>query len=937
MKKVLTLFTVLIYTCTTNNEMVKHPLDKSEVRTLVLENELKVYLLSNPNFNMSAASVAVQVGSLDNPNNRQGLAHFLEHMLFLGTEKYPDVDEYNTYLRTNGGYSNAYTSSDLTNYQFQVLPNAFEGAIDRFSQFFISPLFTEEYTAREVNAVNSEHQKNIMNDNWRRFRISGMFAKEGHPEQKFGTGNLETLGDIKRSELLDFYDKHYSSNRMGLAFLSTHPLDEMEGWARKYFSNIKNNNKNRNTYDSDYFEKKETFRLVKINPVKDIRDLIMTFPLPGTRHLYSSKPGRQFGFILGHEGSGSLLSYLKDNGWATSLSAGVGPRSEDHGSASVSIGLTEEGQNNYKEVIKSTLDYVDLMKRLGHPKHVFDELKTMSALDEIYASKGEGMWRATQLANEVMMYPIEDAGRINYIYTNNDTKPYEDLLSHITAKNMLTMLISKGVETNKIEHFYQAPYSYLEDDEVYKYLISTEQRAELTIPKANPFIPQKATVPNRELDDTILPKKTMSSNGVSLYFGQDHEFLRPKGVISLKILLPKETMGVKHKVYSKIYAACVNESLNELSYPAKQAGLNYSIREGYEGIYVDVNGYTESALRLYELILEHMVAFSITDSQFDAIKDKIVRGYENFSLSDAHQQTRELAPDLFFNVKYKWKDALPLAKAATHDFLKKYNSTLYKKTFLEAMVYGDFKEQDGEKVVNLFTKKTNTSSITKDRTFELDYLKLSKPETIQYTEKLLVNNSCIFRKYSIGMDSPETRATATIISKALEQPFYTEMRTNQQLGYIVWSYSSNYDESYYLNFLIQSGVYPADELNRRVDGFISSASNIIKDMDQETFEQLVDSAIEQLEKKPMSISERASKLKNFIFEHRNDFERDLKTIEALRKLEKDSVEGQLSKTISPNTRKMVNILTFANNHENKSNVKNSFLNLNNWKSERLYE
>ena len=97
-------------------------------------------------------------------------------------------------------------------------------------------------------------------------------------------------------------------------------------------------------------------------------------------------------------------------------------------------------------------------------------------------------------------------------------------------------------------------------------------------------------------------------------------------------------MSVKHRVYSRIYSACVNESLNELSYPAKQAGLNYSIKEGYEGIYVDVNGYTESAIKLYELILEHMVAFSITDTQFEAIKDKIVRDYENFSLSDAHQR-----------------------------------------------------------------------------------------------------------------------------------------------------------------------------------------------------------------------------------------------------------------------------------------------------------
>ena len=316
MKKKTIFFLVIFLASCTQNKILKHPLDKSQSKTVVLENGLKVYLLSDPSFNVSAASVSVEVGSLDNPNERQGLAHFLEHMLFLGTEKYPDVDEYSSYLKTHGGYSNAYTASDHTNYQFQVLPDGFEGALDRFSQFFINPLFTEEYTSREVNAVNSEHQKNMLNDNWRQFRIASLFAKKGHPERKFGTGNLETLGDITREELIQFYKQHYSANRMGIALLSTHSLETMESWCRKYFSLVKNYNLDRNKYDPKYLEEKETFRLVQIDPVKDVRNLNLLFALPGTRHLYKSKPGRQFGFILGYEGKGSLLSYLKQKGWA---------------------------------------------------------------------------------------------------------------------------------------------------------------------------------------------------------------------------------------------------------------------------------------------------------------------------------------------------------------------------------------------------------------------------------------------------------------------------------------------------------------------------------------------------------------------------------------------------------------------------------------------
>ena len=163
-------------------------------------------------------------------------------------------------------------------------------------------------------------------------------------------------------------------------------------------------------------DKKETFRLVKIEPVKDIREMKLWFSIPGTRHLYGTKPGQQLGFILGHEGEGSLLSYLKDKGWAITLSAGASEFSRDYGAAVVTVGLTEKGLKEYKEVLKATIDYIDLMKKSGFQKHVYQELKSMASLNEIYSSKGEGMYRAIGLANEAIWFPLEDVGRISYIY-----------------------------------------------------------------------------------------------------------------------------------------------------------------------------------------------------------------------------------------------------------------------------------------------------------------------------------------------------------------------------------------------------------------------------------------------------------------------------------------------------------------------------------------
>ena len=100
-----------------------------------------------------------------------GLAHFCEHMLFLGTKKYPDESEYAQFLTSNGGYDNAYTDSEDTNFYFSVNSEKLEKALDRFSQFFISPLFTESAVGREISAVNSEYEKDKGIPGWHLFQL----------------------------------------------------------------------------------------------------------------------------------------------------------------------------------------------------------------------------------------------------------------------------------------------------------------------------------------------------------------------------------------------------------------------------------------------------------------------------------------------------------------------------------------------------------------------------------------------------------------------------------------------------------------------------------------------------------------------------------------------------------------------------------------------
>ncbi|GFY98228.1 insulinase (Peptidase family M16) family protein [Actinidia rufa] len=152
-------------------EIVKPRTDKRDYRRIVLHNSLQALLISDPETDKCAACMEVGIGSFSDPEGLEGLAHFLEHMLFYASEKYPLEDSYSKYITEHGGSTNAFTASEHTNYYFDVNADCFEEALDRFAQFFIKPLMSPDATMREIKAVDSENQKNLLSDGWRMNQI----------------------------------------------------------------------------------------------------------------------------------------------------------------------------------------------------------------------------------------------------------------------------------------------------------------------------------------------------------------------------------------------------------------------------------------------------------------------------------------------------------------------------------------------------------------------------------------------------------------------------------------------------------------------------------------------------------------------------------------------------------------------------------------------
>lgn len=210
-----------------------------------MQNDLTALLVSDPDSKESACAVKVNAGSLNEPKNVMGLAHFLEHMLFQGSGKYPGNEEFSDFLSRNNGETNAFTSDDSTVYYFKIENKAFQDGLDIFSHFFIDAKLDKDAVDKEINAVNNEYEIDLQKNEWRFMELLKKLARKENPFHRFTIGNLKTLKDIPNSmnisvydELKKFYNSYYSSDKMNVCIISNESLDTLEEIANKKFSDV---------------------------------------------------------------------------------------------------------------------------------------------------------------------------------------------------------------------------------------------------------------------------------------------------------------------------------------------------------------------------------------------------------------------------------------------------------------------------------------------------------------------------------------------------------------------------------------------------------------------------------------------------------------------------------------------------------------------------
>ena len=909
------------------------PRDPRSFRGLLLPNGLRVLLCSDPTAKKAAAAMDVQVGCFSDPRDLPGLAHFCEHMLFLGTERFPVEGDFERFVSAAGGSNNAYTDSEDTNYFFDVTPSALPGALERFAGFFYAPLFDESATAREVSAIDSEHSKNLQSDYWRYGQLIKLRAAQSHPLTNFGTGNAQTLrgGDAAaRAALLRFHGEHYAASQMSLAVVGPQSLEQLQKLATGNFGIDKLPRRDdvvpaSAAYDSLPLPYAPGSGLgssvVLMRPVQQQRTLSVSWcvPIDDFNVWAFQKPDIVWRLLLGTRTDGGLVKVLRAQGLISGLDASVDEQTRAFALLSVSFDLTAQGLSQWRDVAAALFGYLRLLRDGGVPQHVYAEAKLINDLGFQYAEPPDPQSFVTSAVGALPFFPPSQWLTGPALLFDGASPYVADLLAR-TAEPADALLVLTADElpgdTPMTEPIYGTRYGVAPVDAA-----AWAKRAVppgLAAPSPNRFLPRSLAIkqppppssasssassssssaaaagarPARAGGAAVAarpaPRVVASAEAVRLHHLQDATFNLPRGYAFFELRTPQLMASADAAVRAELYAGMLADGLVDDTAEAGMAGVFAGVSADYKGFTLAASGYDDRLPALVSTVASRIKACELSPLDFERRKASLLDGLANLAkrqpvvLCSYH---RGLALDV---PRPTTEQLLAAAQRCTLADVRSFQRGLLPQAELEALVCGNLREDEARGMLESLRAAVPAAPLPAALSPRRRIVRVPAGRAV--TRQHVASNpdevnGALEVLFQVGQDDGGLSwRLLGLLSQLIDQPFYSELRTKQQLGYIVQSSVTEMEGVRGLVLAVQSSVLPPPLLEQRVDAFLLDFRRQLASMPDAELKSYRDALADEVEDVDKRLQLRAVRFWSEIAQRRYDYERPWRVAAQLRAL-----------------------------------------------------
>ncbi|TDX17733.1 MULTISPECIES: pitrilysin [Buttiauxella] len=861
--------------------------DNRQYQAIRLDNGMTVLLVSDPQAVKSLSALVVPVGSLEDPNDHLGLAHYLEHMTLMGSKKYPEPDSLSEFLKKHGGSHNASTATYRTAFYLEVENDALEGAVDRLSDAIAEPNLAPEYAERERNAVNAELTLARARDGMRMAQVSAETINPAHPGSRFSGGNLETLRDKPGSKLLDalvaFRDKYYSANLMKAVIYSNKPLPELAKIAVETYGRVPNKNIERPVINVPVVTDAQKGVVIHYVPALPRKVVRVEFRIDNNSDKFRSKTDELIGYLIGNRSNNTLSDWLQKQGLADSIRADSDPLvNGNSGVFAISVSLTDKGLAQRDDVVAAIFSYLNKMRENGVDKSYFDELAHVLDLDFRYPSITRDMDYVEWLADTMLRVPVEHTLDAVNIADQYDPAAIKARLDMMTPQNARVWYISPKEPHNKTAYFVEAPYQV---DKITPQVFNTWQEKaaaiKLALPQLNPYIPDDFTLVKP--DKTYAhPELLVKEPGLRVLYMPSHYFAsEPKADVTMVLRNPQAMDSAKNQVLFALNDYLAGIALDELSNQASIGGIGFSTNAN-SGLMVNANGYTQRLPQLFEALLKGYFSYTPTQEQLDQAKSWYAQMMDSADKGKAYDQAI-MPVQMVSQVPYFQRETRrALLPALTIKDVLDYREVLKTGAKPEFLVLGNMSPDQAKElahnVQSQLTTKGNEWCRNKDVLVDSKHLAMFE-KTGGSTDSAL---AAVY--VPKGFDETVSTAYSSMLGQIIQPWFYNQLRTQEQLGYAVFAFPMSVGRQWGIGFLLQSNDKQPAYLYQRFKAFYPTAEKKLREMSAEDFAQMQQGMISEIMQAPQTLSQEASQLSKDFDRGNLDFDSRDKVVAEIKKL-----------------------------------------------------
>jgi predicted Zn-dependent peptidase len=330
--------------------MNQHFEEQNSVEKTILDNGLTIVTEHVESVKSVAVGIWAKTGSRNERPRQSGVTHFLEHMLFKGTESKSSYDIALS-MESVGGYLNAFTSSEYTCYFSRCLNTELDRALDVLSDMVLNPSFPEEEIQKEKNVVIEEMK--MYRDSPKDYLLEQFSAHifDGHPLGRSTLGKEETVSAFERDDLYQYMTDRYQPSNLLVSVAGNVDHDQVVALVSKVFAGIESN------------PLKELDQTLTDYESKDIR---LTKPIEQT-HLIMGKRGLDYDHddkyqlllantVLGGGMSSRLHQNVREKyGYCYTITS-FNQSYKDTGMYGIYVGTDEEYVDHVRDLIQKELD-----------------------------------------------------------------------------------------------------------------------------------------------------------------------------------------------------------------------------------------------------------------------------------------------------------------------------------------------------------------------------------------------------------------------------------------------------------------------------------------------------------------------------------------------------------------------------------------------------